>query len=153
MKLASCAAAPSVISSEMNSEIGSEGAERGERRRLVAAAAQAARTASEPVETGWWSRMPWDEWALDSRAAARAAGKRRTADELSRAAAASATLLLPASRPRGVNYRRELLCRSLEGRRVDLVTIGAEGGEGKQVPGAFLGLTGAHRPYHSTFLI
>ena len=56
------------------------------------------------------------------------AAHERTAVELAHAAASSAAALLPTEAPSGVYYRRELLARSVEGRRIDLLTItGADG--------------------------
>ena len=50
---------------------------------------------------------------------AAAVGGRAVAD----AAVATAAAVLPARRPAGVYYRRECLCRSLDGRRVELLTV------------------------------
>ena len=58
-----------------------------------------------------------------------AAEHERTNQELATAAATSAAALLPTSTPKGVYYKRELLARSLEGRRIDLITITSVGGK------------------------
>ena len=49
----------------------------------------------------------------------RSAADREVAD----AAVATAAAVLPLRRPAGVYYRRECLCRSLDGRRVELLTV------------------------------
>ena len=56
-----------------------------------------------------------------------------TAELLARAAAKATASLLPAQRGAGIYYRRELLTRSQQGRRIDLLTITARRGAGVEL--------------------
>ena len=56
----------------------------------------------------------------------------RVSAELAKAAAQTAASLLPTEAPSNVYYRRELLARSIEGRRIDLLTITGTGGASEE---------------------
>ena len=94
--------------------------------------------------------------ALEAAATAPEAAASPTLSDLAAAAVAAAAAAAPSKRPNGVYYHRELLCRSLEGRRVDLITISGTNGlraerepplgsglmpEGGERPRAFSGKT------------
>jgi hypothetical protein len=88
--------------------------------------------------------------ALKAAAGAPDAAASPALHELAAAAVASASAVTPARRPAGVYYHRELLTRSLEGRRIDLVTVSGTNGilaEREEALGDALMPEGGERPH------